>query len=146
MKVQKKRQEKKNVLTDKSDKKRMNFNQFMLLVGEYGSAKAAYASERKSGKYDLRREGRLERKANALFEKICDEACVRFPGGSDYRGIDEGVVDCAFKTFVETECDELRREEGAAKFARFLTGGKSTPSVAKCLKEIRMYDKRVYGC
>lgn len=61
-----------------------NYNEFMQLVMAYGAAKAAYATAKQSGKYDLRKEGRLKRQANAAFEKVADAACRRFPGGKDY--------------------------------------------------------------
>lgn len=60
------------------------FISFMTLVGEYGATKAEYARVRHSGKYELHKEAKLERKAQALFDEICDRACKRFPGGKDF--------------------------------------------------------------
>lgn len=61
-----------------------NYNEFMQLVMCYGAAKAAYATAKQSGKYELRKEGRLKRQANAAFERVADAAARRFPGGKDY--------------------------------------------------------------
>lgn len=62
-----------------------NYNEFMRLVMEYGAAKAAYAEAKASGKYELRKEGRLQRQAEAAFEQIADAASRRFPGGGNYK-------------------------------------------------------------
>lgn len=67
-----------------ADVKHPNYNEFMQLVMAYGAAKAAYATVKSSGKYELRKEGRLKRAANAAFEKVADAAARRFPGGKDY--------------------------------------------------------------
>lgn len=69
-----------------TDKAEPNYNEFMQLVMAYGAAKAAYATAKQSGKYDLRKEGRLKRAANAAFEKVADAASRRFPGGRGYKG------------------------------------------------------------
>lgn len=61
-----------------------NYNAFMALVRQWGCAKAKCAVVKHNGKYELRKEARLSREADALFERIADAACRRFPGGKDY--------------------------------------------------------------
>lgn len=63
----------------------MKYTEYMMLVVEYANAKHEYLVEHNSGKYNLRKEGKLKRRMEEVYECLCTEAAKVFPGGREYE-------------------------------------------------------------
>lgn len=62
----------------------MKYTDYMMLVVEYSNAKHDFLTERNSGRYNIRKEGKLKRRMEEIYERLCTEASKAFPGGAEY--------------------------------------------------------------
>lgn len=63
---------------------KMNYNEFMQLIREWGDTKTTYAIAFNDKTYNLKLERKMKSTAMKLFNQICDAASRRFPGGIKY--------------------------------------------------------------